>query len=222
LTGGARAGRRAARPRLLAVVALGWATTRAAPARAAEGDGAYGRFDGDVELGASAGAALGQGGPAFVAAASAVYLGAAGLYAQYADALGSTAPLTARSIAGGVVMRPVFLGRYASDLERGPARLDLLLDSFALEVGAVWSAPNAAGFGATPGLEIALELAAPLLPRASGPYLALRGALRLRPDDLAGRGEGALGERGALLSLTLGWRQIVATHLVDARDEVAR
>ena len=198
----------------------GLETKRAA--LAADPDGAYGRFDGDLELGLGAGAALAQGGPAIVASGSAVYLGTAGVYAQYTDALGAEQPRTARSLAAGVVLRPLFLGRYARDLERGPARLDLLVDSLALELGAVFRAPTRATFEPTPGLEVAVEAALPILPEASGPYLALRAALRLAPEDLAARGRGSVFEAGGLVSVVFAWRAIVATHLVDARDELVR
>ena len=55
-------------------------------ARAADDDGLYGRFDGDVELRLGAGPALVSGGPMLSARASALYRSTAGLYADYADA----------------------------------------------------------------------------------------------------------------------------------------
>jgi hypothetical protein len=208
---------------LVAAGALASATT-ASPreARSADDDGAYGRFDGDVELGLGAGVGLAQGGPALVARATAVYLGTAGVHATYADALGASTPRTARSIAAGVVLRPLFLGRNASDLERGPARLDLLLDSFALELGAVFRAPTGAPFEPTPGLEVAVEAALPLYPEASGPHLALRGALRLDHEDVSGHGSAPVFQKGGLVSLVFTWRTLVAAHVVDARDELPR
>lgn len=219
MTARARGARRA---HALAVLTLALCTTLPTSRARAADDGVYGRFDGDVELGLAAGAGIGQGGPQLVAEASAVYLGTAGLYAHYADALGASLPRTGRSFAVGVVVRPLFLGRYANDYERGPARLDLFLDSAALELGAVFRAPTAGSLQATPGLEIALEVAVPVFATASGPSVALRGALRLQHDDLAGRGTGDLADKGALLSLTFGWRQIIAAHIVDPCDRASR
>lgn len=210
--------RRAAAPRFgLAILAA----TSIAPA-AARADGAYGRLDGDLELRASAGAALAEGGPALAASAAVLYLGTAGVYAHYADALDRGAAPVARSFAAGVHLQPMFLGRYASDLERGPPRLDLLLDSIGLGVGAFWSAPRGRGLVDEPGLELALSIAFPVLPDATGPFLDLRGALRWRAADLAGDGPGDLVAQGALLSLTLGWHHVVTGHVVDAGDAVER
>lgn len=215
------AARRAPRALVAAAFALG-ALALASRARAADDDGAYGRFDGDVELGLGAGVGLAHGGPALVGSATAVYLATAGVYAHYADALGAASPRTARSIATGVVLRPLFLGRNANDLEQGPARLDLFVDSLALELGAVFRQPTGGAFQPTPGLELAVEAALPLLPEATGPHLALRAALRLEPDDLAHRAAGHVLETGGLVSLVFAWRSIVATHLVDARDDLVR
>jgi hypothetical protein len=190
-----------------------------------EGDGFYGRFDGDLELRAHAGAAFGSGGPALAASVSAVYLSTAGLYVHYTDACGSDAPMVARSIAAGVHLQPIFLLRAAS-FERGPAFLDLLIDSFAFELGAVWSAPRRSSItmgtsvGETPGLEAALGVAIPLIGRATGPFLGFRAALRWRSTDFVPGPPSTIADRGALLSLTLGWHHVLRTHLVDAGDRV--
>ena len=48
------------------------------------------------------------------------------------------------------------------------------------------------------------------------------GALRWRAADLDGLGANGPLDRGALLSLTLSWHQIVPAHLVDADDRVDR
>ncbi len=189
----------------------------ATPARADDDDGVYGRLDGDLELRAEAGAGFASGGPSFAAGVSALYLGTAGFYAHYTDALGMRGADVTRSIAAGLHLEPLFLARYASDLEHGPARLDLLIDSFGVEIGSFWSAPRGYGLAAEPGLELAATLAVPLLPRANGPFLALRGALRLRQDDAA-----AAIDRAGLLSLTLSFRTILPVHFVDAGDRLAR
>ena len=181
----------------IALAATLAALAAATPARA-EDDGVYGRLEGDLELRAEAGAGFASGGPSLAAGVSALYLGTAGLYVHYTDAFGSRGADVTRSIAAGLHLEPLFLARYASDLEHGPARLDLLIDSFGVEIGSFWSAPRGYGLAAEPGLELAATLAVPLRARASGPFLALRGALRLRQDDAAS----AL-ERTGLFSLTL-------------------
>ncbi|WP_437593269.1 hypothetical protein [Sorangium sp. So ce1000] len=207
--------RRTVAKALAGVAAL--AALAAASTAHAEGDGAYGRLDGDLELRAGAGASFADGGPALCARGAAAYLSTAGLYAHYTDALGAERAPVARSIAGGVFIQPLFLARYASDLERGAPWLDLFLDSLALGVGSFWEAPRGAGFAAEPGLELSLSLDVPLLGDATGPFLDLRGALRFRGPELSGD-EGPRDAQRALVSITLGWHHVVRAHLVDAGD----
>jgi hypothetical protein len=201
---------------LAAALAALTALTEAAPARA-DGDGAYGRLDGDLELRIEAGAGFASGGPALAAGAAALYLGTAGVYAHYTDALGGRGPDVTRSIAAGVHLQPLFLARYGSDLEHGPARLDLLVDSFSLEIGSFWDARRGHGLRSAPGLELATLLAVPLLGRASGPFITLRGALRLRQDDAS-----AALDRAGLFSLTLSFHKTIDVHFVDAGDRGPR
>jgi hypothetical protein len=189
-------------------------------ARADDTDGMYGRIDGDVELRAHAGAAFASGGPGLAASLTAVYLSSAGVYVHYTDALGSSAPEVTRSIAAGVHFAPLFVVRAFSNMEHGPASVDLLVDSFAFELGAVWSAPRARSFVETPGLEAALGVGVPLLGTASGPWLGVRAALRWRPQDFGPAAPPGILERGAVLSVTLGWHQLFRTHLVDPGDRL--
>lgn len=186
-------------------------------ARAAD-DGAFGRLEGDLELDIGAGAAFAGGGPALGADLTAVYLSTAGVYGYYTDALGSKGASVARSIAVGAELRPLFLGRFARGLENGPPRLDLFIDSFALGVGTFWHVARGEGIVADPGLEIALSMDFPFFEDATGPFLGVRGALRWRATDLTGRGEGDFIDRGAMLSVTLAWHQVLGVHLVDAQD----
>lgn len=210
--------RRAAIPAALLGAAL-LATGGAAHAQGRT-DGIYGRFDGDLGLRAHAGVAFASGGPALAAQLTALYLSTAGVYVHYTDALGSDAPRTTRSISAGLHLEPFFLARTALDAEHGPAFLDLFIDSFAFEIGGVWAAPRGADWDAHAGLEAALSIGVPLIARASGPYLGLRGALRWRPDDFVPGAPSTIADRGAVLSLTLGWHQIFRTHLVDGGDRV--
>jgi hypothetical protein len=210
--------------RVRLVVAFGAALAASAPGAAAGADGVYGRLDGDLELRAEAGVSLGPGkkalAPSLAAGVTALYLGTAGVYARYGDALGTSAPAETRSIAAGVHLQPLFLARFANNLERGPAHLDLFLDSFALLLGAFWSAPRGHSLSPTPGLELGVGLGIPILPRATGPFIGLRGAVRIRTpgSDPAG---GPL-ERAAYLAVTFEWRHVIASHLVDANDRAPR
>lgn len=203
---------------LLPALALAAAILAPKDARA-EGDGVYGRLEGDLGLRLGAGAALSAGGPMFVVDAGFRYLCTAGLFVHYADAVGTDGPRVKRSIAGGVEIAPLFLARYLTNLQSGKPYLDLFVDSFAFGLGAFWDEPRTGTWSTKPGVEISLGFALPILPRASGPYLGVRGALRWRDGDLTGTHAGPnVIERGALLSITLGWQQLVSTHLVDSGD----
>ncbi|XXX81162.1 hypothetical protein WMF30_20600 [Sorangium sp. So ce134] len=208
--------RRGAAARALAGAAALAALAGASTARA-DGDGAYGRLDGDLDLRAGAGASFASGGPALCAHGAAAYLSTAGLYAHYTDALGAQGATVARSIAGGVFLQPLFLGRYASDLELGAPWLDLLIDSVALGVGSFWEAPPGGGLRSEPGIELALSLDVPLLGHATGPFLGVRGALRWRGPALEGDAS-PRDEQRALLSIALSWHHVVPAHIVDAGD----
>ncbi|MDI1483219.1 hypothetical protein [Polyangium sp. y55x31] len=196
----------------------------AAAARAEDdgADGVYGRLDGDLDVRIGAGAAFARGGPALAAHASLLYLSSAGFYVHYTDALGTDGPAVTRSIATGVVLEPLFLGRFATNLERGPARLDLVLDSFALGMGAFWEAPRGGAFSAEPGFEFSVGIGFPFFATATGPVLGVRGALRVRPGAFADSAPFRLIDQGALLSVTLAWRHIVPVHLVDPADRLVR
>jgi hypothetical protein len=202
-----------------ATLALSAAAT--SPARAADDDGVYGRFDGDLELHVGAGAAIADGGPMLAAHLGALYLSTAGIYARYTDAVRTEGPSVERSIAAGLTLQPLFLGRYAKNWEQGPARLDLLLDSIAIDMGAFWHDPREGSFALSPGLEVGLGVSLPILAQAVGPVVTLRGALRWRAADLSASASSAsLIDRGAHLAVTLAWHQIVRTHIVDAADRL--
>jgi hypothetical protein len=202
-------------------IAIAAAATVASTA-AADDDGVYDRLSGDIDLRVGAGVAFGQGGPSFAATAGAVYLSTAGIYVHYADALGSDDPTVARSFAVGIHVQPVFVARYLSAAERGPAHLDLALDSLAFEVGTFWAARRDHDFASEPGVEIALTGGVPILPRSNGPWIEARGALRWRAVDQREPGNGDVFDRGGLLTLTLGWHQVARVHLVDAGDAIKR
>lgn len=197
------------------VAVLAWLAPRAA---AAADDGAYGRLEGDLGLELRAGAAIAKGGPALAAELGAIYLATGGAYLHYTDALGRDETDVARSVATGVQLRPLFWARYARGMETGPARWDLFLDSLTLAVGAFWDAAHQTGFAEDPGLELGLGVVFPFLEDASGPHLGLRGALRWRAVDLEGLGGGDVLDKGALVSLTVGWHQLVGSGIVDLRD----
>lgn len=189
-------------------------------ARAEDSDGAYGRLDGDLAIHAGAGVGIMRNGPHLAFQAELLYLSTAGIYARYTDGLGQKHPPFQRSISTGLELRPLFLGRYATDNEKGPARWDLFLDSFSIQVGAVWAQPQKDSFAAEPGLEFGLGLEFPLLAKASGPYVGAYGAMRL--VDLGGHDDRDLTRQGSMVLFTFAWHQVLRTHLVDANDRLWR
>ncbi|HTJ84601.1 MAG TPA: hypothetical protein VL400_22935 [Polyangiaceae bacterium] len=203
---------------LFGSLALLCATSATGSARADEPDGVYGRLDGDLLFAGAVGTALEAGGPQLETDVSLTYLSTAGPYVRYADALGQDDARFRRSFALGLELRPLFLGRYALDLEKGPAYLDLFLDSLTLRVGAVWADDRARGFAARPGLELAVGLELPFLPSGSGPYLGVEGVARFHEADFAGTVDRDLLDQGALFVVTLSWHQVIDAGLVDARD----
>jgi len=146
--------------------------------RHAGGDGTYGRLDGDLDLGLALGGIIDvdHGDPGAVARVSAHWFFMAGAYVSYADGLG-TALDPERRLGLGVDVRPLFLPRWTQDLERGPAILDLALDSLSLGLGVSFDEPAGRGFASRHAFELSLGFGLPLAGTAPGPWLEARGAL---------------------------------------------
>lgn len=170
-------------------------------------DGSYGRLDGDVEVSFDFGASLSPDSAALATRFGADYLSMAGLFVSYDEGL--LRPSDARRLGGGVEIRPLFLGRFISDLEMGPSRLDLLLDSFGLNVGAyvAWqSDPACIDRCRSEGLDLSARVALSALGRATGPFFAIRGGARL---PLSHEGAPAASAAVGFVTLSLGYQSIV-------------
>lgn len=192
---------------------------RAEPDGAAKTDTSHGRLDGDLAVAAGIGAAFGPRGPRAAIDLRLRYLSTAGIFATYEDGpfLASDAE-PKRALAIGVELRPLFLARWAQGLESGNAWLDLTVDSFALELGAVLMQPAGRPFGRSPGLQIGVGFEIPILPHASGPYVGVHAGGRWSGAALAGDIIDAAGDRSGTLLLTLGFGQIFGAHVVDLGD----
>jgi hypothetical protein len=153
------------------------------------GDGVYGRFDGDLWLTLGAGAELSHGVRPAVQA-RALYYHTAGLSLGYADAFDGSA-FVRRDGWLNVELRPLFLVRWALDLEFQKPLLDLTLDSLAL--GAGMFVAERGGGGTTTGVELSAGFGVPLFAKAQGLWLEARGFLRPTLSDAS---------RGVLLSLS--------------------
>ncbi len=186
-------------------------------------DTTYGRLDGDVTFVAGAGLTVGPRSPRGEVELRARYLETAGLFATYEDGVVLHADAEPRRVlAGGLELRPLFLGRWLTGRELGSPRADLAIDSLAIEVGAFLAQPMGGSLGQRPGLQAGLGVELPLLPRASGPWIGLHGGVRWSDAVLGGDPVGGPADRAAFLTITIAWHQIVGTHVVDVGDRAPR
>jgi hypothetical protein len=197
------------------------ASTPAAAAEPAENmaDGVYGRFDGDLDVSLAAGATVGPTGPSAAFIGRVIFFETAGLYTVYTDALGQSDVALPRSIGVGVTLRPFFIPRWSLDLEHGPAVLDLTIDSISFDLGVLWASNRDGSFTERPGMEAALGTEVPLLGKANGPFLGVRGALRWRGAELGGHSDDEL---KPALFLTLSWHALLDAGIVDVGDRHLR
>jgi hypothetical protein len=162
-------------------------------------DGVYGRFDGSLDLGLSAGVELEEREPRAALRVSGHYWWTAGAYLRYSDGFGSNERRPLRALSMGIDVRPLFLPRFALDLEQGPAFVDLLLDSLSLSAGAYLAQPEDAAFADERGFDLGLGCGVPLLAQAAGPWLEARAERRF-----ADRTDGAW-----LFTLSLAYRTLI-------------
>jgi hypothetical protein len=177
--------RGALRAAIVMVLALGVLTPGRAKAvwpPEAQRDGVYGRFGGNTDVSLKLGGMIQDSGLAGSVGGSLHYYSLFGVTGDYSESLLADAVHT-RSVSFGMELRPLFLPRWALGFERGPAWLDLTLDSAALGFGAYFNDTEDDERG-TRGVWLSLGFGAPLLGDASGPWLELR-ALRRFPDHAA-------------------------------------
>lgn len=160
----------------------------------AKGDGVYGRLAGDFDVSLRVGAEYEE---AFAPAlgASLYYFWTLGIFV---DHVFDTSQSTQRT-ALGVELRPLFLPRWDDDLQRGPAFLDLTLDSLFLGVGAQLPHEGTAD----PGPQLSLGFGLPVLAQASGPWLEFKGVYRFPSQP----------ENGAALLAFLSWHALFDSGL---------
>ncbi len=183
------------------------------PPRLENVDTSYGRIDGDFVFAFSSGVSLAARGPRGAVDVRARFLDVAGLFVTYEDAFGGPSE-PRRVFSAGADLRLVYLARWVQGWHWGKAYADLLVDSFSIELGAAWVQPQIASNLSRTQLHFAFGLEMPILPRASGPWLGLRGGLRWSDDALAqARTESPL-DRAGFVMFTVGWHQVVDTGLV--------
>ncbi len=191
------------------------------PSWAAEGlEPTYGRVDGDVSLVVGVGGVLAARSPRAGGELRVRYLESAGVFATYEDGplIGSESE-PSRIIAAGLELRPVFLYRWLRGLETRHARFDLTLDSLGLEFATTLSQATVASSLSSPGMQVGLGIEVPVLTAASGPWVGLHGGIRWGANALAYGDVKDAVDRAAYLAVTIGWHQVIATHIVDVGDE---
>jgi hypothetical protein len=193
--------------------------TAAGPAWGDVPEPSYGRVQGDLTLGAGLGALVATGGVRAEADLRVRYLESAGLFASYEDgALLGSGGLVQRAFAAGLEVRPLFFYRWLTGLETRRAGLDLVVDSFGLELGAFFLQPQGGDFASRRGAQVGLGLEFPLLGHATGPWIGVHAALRWSEEALAwGAARDDL-DRSAFVAVTLAWHQVLLAHIVDAGD----
>ena len=186
-------------------------------------DPSYGRVEGDLTLVAGLGATVAEGGSRPEGELRVRYLESLGLFGAYEDApLVGASSEPRRVLVGGLEVRPLFLYRWLQGHETQRAWLDLAVDSFGIELGAVGMQPAGAGFASDLGVQAGLAFEVPLLPDATGPWVGLHGGLRWSEAALTTGSVHGSDDRSAFLSITLAWHQVVVAHVVDVGDEAPR
>ena len=180
-------------------------------------DGSHGRFEGDVAVVVGAGVTIGPRAPRGTLDLRLRYLSSAGVFATYEDGFGGSVPR--RALALGLEVRPLFLARWGTNRELGTRpRLDLVIDSIALELGALFSEPEGTKFLGRRGLQAGIGVVFPFLERASGPFFAAHGGCRWSDNALGGGPLEGAADRALFLTLEVGWQQLFGGHVVDLGD----
>jgi hypothetical protein len=186
-------------------------------------DTSYGRIEGDLALVLGAGATVAPRGPRATLDFRARYLDTAGLFFSYEDApLVSSGAEPRRIMATGLELRPLFIARWATGRHSAQGRLDLLIDSFGLELGLLFAQPSGSAFASRPGLQAGLGVELPVFARATGIWIGIHGGLRWSDLALGGADTASANDRAAYLSLTLAWHQLIYTGAVDVGDARVR
>ena len=180
-------------------------------------DGSHGRFEGDLAVVVGAGATIGPRAPRGTLDVRLRYLSSAGVFATYEDGFGGSVPR--RALALGLEVRPLFLARWGTNHEIGTRpRVDLIIDSIALEVGALFSEPAGTKFLGRRGLQAGIGVAFLFFDRGTGPFVAMHGGCRWSDNALGGGPIEGPGDRALFLTLEVSWQQLFGGHIVDLGD----
>lgn len=174
----------------------------------ADGDTTYGRIEGDFEIAPAVGftAATYGARPAFELRGR--YLTMAGAFVTYEESFSAPRDVT-RLVSTGIELRPLFFARWLQGHELGQATLDLLVDSFALELGAFFAKPGPEAFGSRMGLQASLGLELPLFAKAEGLFLTAHGGGRFSDRLAVAEAPSPGNERAAFVTFGLAWHEVL-------------
>jgi hypothetical protein len=172
-----------------------------------ESDGVYGRFSGNTDLSLKLGGLISDSRLAGSVGASAHYYSLIGVTGDYSESLVADAAHT-RSFSLGAELRPLFLPRWVLGLERGPAWLDLTLDSTSVGFGAYFADAGTEQEDAR-GVWLSFGVGAPVLGQAAGPWLELRLVRRFPDHDALG------GEARNAMMFYLSWHHVMQVSQGD-------
>lgn len=166
-------------------------------------DGVYGRLAPDLAIEPSVGVELSRGQLLPELGIGAYYLSTLGFRLHHADAAGTMTP-DRRVTSIDLELRPLFLARWSQALEKGPAILDLTLDSWVLGLGAFWD------YEASPsvlrrGTVLFTGFGLPLTTGSSGPWLRAIAGLRIAEAPHFGKTTDSVG------ALYLAWNLPIGT-----------
>ena len=181
-------------------------------------DTSYGRVDADSAIAFSAGAAIDVRGVRGSVDLRYRYLHTAGIFVTYEEGFGAGAEPLRVGLAG-LELRPFFLGRYLQGYELGVPRLDLLIDSIALELGGFVGQPAGRGFGDAAGLAFGVAAEFPFLAKTNGPFLAVRASLRWSREALSAADATTVDVEAFVVTVAIGWQINFGAHMVDLGDE---
>ncbi len=192
-----------------------------------EGDGSYGRLDGDLTFVGGLGAGVvaptdtNTGGRALASGDLRLrYLDAAGVSFTYeeADAFGRTSHggTLRRAFLAGIELRPLFPIRFLKAKQTGKSFFDLTLDSLSLDVG-TWLPVREATAVRRFGMYVGLAFELPLFARASGLWLRLSSQLRWAPPRIEGDVDDT--GRAVVFGVGVAWHEVFGPHVVQRGDE---
>jgi hypothetical protein len=159
---------------------------------------------GDVGVGADEGSVSATSGLAVR------YLHTAGAYTTWTVPLRDEADHRL-TVSLGVELRPLFLPRFLKHMQGSDVRLNLMVDSLALRMGAVTA--DRGLFARGYGFETGLGFGVPILSSASGPWVSTSGMWRWPHDAMLAHHDHAF-----VWTITLGWQASFRSGVVDWQD----